>query len=82
MMPRIALPVANPLIVITVPADWDDAGEHHVGASLSSGSDSDLHVSIHRGPFPERPESGRRGSLDLSNSPMNPANHSMKEKVQ
>jgi hypothetical protein len=85
MMPGFALTVANPLIVVTVPADWGPTGTtrgDHMGASRTSGTDSDLDVSIHRGASPGRPEFGRPGPLNLSNSPMNPANHSMKEKVQ
>jgi hypothetical protein len=86
MMPGLALTVANPLIVVIVPADWGRlerrGGSTIMGGSRTSGTDSDLDVSIHRGASPGRPEFGRPGPLNLSNSPMNPANHSMKEKVQ
>ena len=86
MMPGLALTVANPLIVVTVSADCGPTGTTRastiMGASRTSGTDSDLDVSIHRGASPGRPEFGRPGPLNLSNSPMNPANHSMKEKVQ
>ena len=84
MMPGLALTVANPLIVVTVPAEPDDAGgaPYIMGTSRISRTDSDLDVSIHPGASPGRPEFGRPGTLNLTNSPMNPANHSMKEKVQ
>jgi hypothetical protein len=36
-MPGLALTVANPLIVVTVPADWDDAGEHNNGRKSNFG---------------------------------------------
>ena len=86
MMSGLVLTVANPLIVVIVPADWGPTGTTRgstmMGASRTSRTDTDLDVGIHRGASPGRPEFGRPGPLDLSNSPMNPANHSMKEKVQ
>jgi len=52
--------VANPLIIVTVPADWGPTGTTR-GSTIMGAS---------------------QNFLNLSNSPMNPANHSMKEKVQ
>jgi hypothetical protein len=85
MMPGLALTVANPLIVVAVPADWGPTGTTRgtIWAQVELRAPTAIStVSIHRGASPGRPEFGLPGPLNLSNSPMNPANHSMKEKVQ
>jgi len=51
-------------------ADWDSGASYVV--SGTSGTDGDLDVSIDRGASPGQPDFGHPGSLDLSNSPMNP----------
>ena len=86
MMPGLALTVANPLIVVTVPADCGPTGTTRastiMGASRTSGTDSDLDVSIHCGASPGRPEFGRPGPPQLEQQPDEYAKHSMKEKEQ
>jgi len=62
---RLALTVATPWIVVTVPADRRPAGMtpgNTIGAQGElSGTDSDLDVSIHRGPPPGPRGFGRPG---------------------